>query len=227
MKDQLKIVRSVYKTEFESGNSSKVLDPASGNTIHTGPESMFNKHGKLPSDMDANVYKIYDQNLEEKAKWRKGTTLIAGDSLLFGIDEKRLRNTKVRIFPGSSIEDAYFHLYPLLRKCPTNILLLFGTNNAREDTSFQIREKLMKLKAYISSILPNCTIYLSTLITRLDDAKAQVTVQRVNDLLKKMDIPLINNDNITAEYLGKKQLHLNQRGVGKLALNFVKTLNKL
>ena len=61
--------------------------------------------------------KFYESRLEYTALWKKGTTLIVGDSMLYGIGETRLRTTKVRLFPVSTIEDMYFNiLYPLLRK---------------------------------------------------------------------------------------------------------------
>ena len=61
--------------------------------------------------------KIYESCLEYTALWKKGTTLIVGDSMLYVIDETTLRNTKVWLFPGSMIEDIYFNiLYPLLQK---------------------------------------------------------------------------------------------------------------
>ena len=147
--------------------------------------------------------------------------------MLYGIDDKRLHNTKVRISPDSTIEDIYFKLYPLLRKCPTIIFLLIGTNNAKKDNSVQIKDKLIKLKAFILSMIPSCNVFISTLINRYDDAKAQLTVTKVNELLMKMDIPLIENQNITCNQLGKKGLHLNQHGIGKLAINFIKTLRNL
>ena len=40
--------------------------------------------------------------------WRKGKTLIAGDSILYGTDEKKIcqnGSVKVRVFPGATIED--------------------------------------------------------------------------------------------------------------------------
>ena len=60
----------------------------------------------LPADHNiVNINQIYKSYLETNSIWKKGTTLIVGDSMLYGIDEKRLCNTKVRIFPGSTIED--------------------------------------------------------------------------------------------------------------------------
>ena len=51
-------------------------------------------------------------------KWKKGTTLIVGDSVLEGI-----RSVKVRIFPGATTHDMYDYLKPLLKENPDNIIL--------------------------------------------------------------------------------------------------------
>ena len=75
-------------------------------------------------------------NLKERVKnnyikpWPKGTTLITGDSILCGVQEKRLRNSKVRVFLGANVDDMYDYLTPLLKKKPTNIILHIGSNNA-------------------------------------------------------------------------------------------------
>ena len=120
----------------------------------------------------------------------------------------RLRNMKVRLFPGSTIEDMYLNIYPLLRKNPTNIFLVIGTNNAKTDNSVQVAEKLVKLREYILSIIPTCIVIISPLINRYDHAKAQLTVTKVNELLSKMNIPIIDNSNITRDHLGKKGHHV-------------------
>ena len=66
--------------------------------------------------------------------WRKGTTLITGDSILYGIDEKNIcqnYSVKVRVFPCSAIEDLKdYYIKPLLRKQPSKVILRVGTNNA-------------------------------------------------------------------------------------------------
>ena len=75
-----------------------------------------------------------------------GTTVIVGDNMLYGIDETRLRNTNVRLFPGSTIEDLYLNICPLLRKSPTNIFLVIGRNNAKTDNSVQSYRKISEVK---------------------------------------------------------------------------------
>ena len=64
---------------------------------------------------------------EKFQKWSRNTTLIVGDSMLSGIDEKRIskrdRKVKVKNFPGATIDDMYDYIKPLLKKCPGNIIL--------------------------------------------------------------------------------------------------------
>ena len=82
-------------------------------------------------------------------------------------------------------------------------------------------------KLFLKGSQYDCNYVNGTLAHRYDDAKAQLTVTKVNELLMKLEIPLIENQNITCNQLGKKGLHLNQHGIGKLAINFIKTLCNL
>ena len=173
------------------------------------------------------IKSIYQSAPNKNAQWRKGTTLIAGDSLLYGLDEKRLRNAKVRMFPGCTIEDLEFHIIPLLRRCPSNIIIHIGAKNAKNDTSAVIIQKLKKLKANILQMLPSCNIIFFELIIRCDDEKAQLTTTKTNKLLPTLDTPFIVNSNINDSNLGLKGLHMKPSGIGKLALNIAKFLKKL
>ena len=60
--------------------------------------------------------------VEDESKWRKNTTLIVGNSMISGIDQQLLsvkgRIIKVRSFPGSTINDKYDYIKPLLKKTP-------------------------------------------------------------------------------------------------------------
>ena len=59
-------------------------------------------------------------------QWKKGTTLIVGDSMLAGIVEKRIsgnKSVKVRLFPSATTHGMYDLLKPLLKKNPENIIL--------------------------------------------------------------------------------------------------------
>ena len=62
---------------------------------------------------------------------------------------------------------------------------------------------------------------MSSPIDRLDDGKAALT-KRLNSLLSESSIDIIDNSNIGHSFLGVHGLHLNEHGVGKLVLNFVR-----
>ena len=89
-----------------------------------------------------------------KHAWPAGACLIVGDSILTGIDEKRLsRNNqvvKVRDFRGAAIDNLKHHLVALLKKKPEHVILHIATNDAVSKTSRQILDDLLQLKQYIS-----------------------------------------------------------------------------
>ena len=100
-----------------------------------------------------------------KHAWPAGTCLIVRDSILTGIDQKRLsRNNqavKVRDFRGATVDDLKHHLVPLLKKKPEHITLDIGTNDAVSKTSRQILDELLHLKQYIINTLPTCRVIVS------------------------------------------------------------------
>ena len=54
----------------------------------------------------------------------------------------------------------------------------------------------------------------------------QLTIKRLNSLLLESSLEIIDNSNI-GHFLGIHGLHLNEHGIGKLALNFVKRIRSL
>ena len=134
---------------------------------------------------------------------------------------------KVRAFPGAKVEDLYDYLTPLLTKEPTTIILHAGSNNSTSKDAPAIVDKLLLLKQHIRTILPSCKVYLSSPTLRLDNPSAGFVLCQVSDMLKHLDIDIINNDNINASFVGRAGLHLNMRGAGKLASNFIKAMKCL
>ena len=94
------------------------------------------------------------------------------------------------------------------------------------DTSRTIVDNLLLLKANIAKQLPECKIIISKPTYRNDNGKANLTVQHVNKHLSALNLNCIENDNINAQHLGRKGLHLNDKGKGRLALNFLKQLRR-
>ena len=118
-------------------------------------------------------------------KWNTNTTLIVGDSMIVGVDDERIisrkgRVVKVRYFSGATIEDMYDYLKPILKKCPDNVILHVGTNNAAREPAKTVFDKLLSLKSFIEKTLPNCKISISNLINRTYNNEAAKTVNKVN-----------------------------------------------
>ena len=164
-------------------------------------------------------------------KWSKNTTLIVGDSMIAGVNETMIsrkgRVVKVRPFSGATIEDMYDYLKPILKKCPDNIILHVGTNNAAREPPRVVFDKLLSLKSFIEKTLPNCKISISNLIKRTDNNEAAKTVDKVNELLFTLQLDIVDNNNITKNELSRKGLHLNDIGYGKLAVNFIRKIKNL
>ena len=144
--------------------------------------------------------------------------------MLTGLDENKLRNCKVRIHPGARIKDMYYHLGSHLRKKPSKVILLIGTNDCVDDSWSQVVEKLIQLKIFIDVYSPGCHVIFATLITRYDNYNSQQVVHKVNGELIKMDVNILKNYNFERSHIGKRGLHLSSKGIGKLITNFVNFL---
>ena len=105
---------------------------------------------------------------EHLQKWGKYTTLIVRDSVLSGVEERRIskrhRNVKVKNFPGATMITCTIILLlkkPLLKKYPDNIILHVRTNNTVNDPSKLVLGKLLDLKKFIENTLPERKIAIS------------------------------------------------------------------
>ena len=144
--------------------------------------------------------------------------------MLFGTEErnnsKRDRKVKVKNFPGATIDDMYDYIKPLLKKYPDNITC--GTNNTVNYPSKMVLDKLLNLKKFVEGILPESNVVISNLLTRTDNGKASLTVIKTNECLNGLLMDVIDNGNINSNGLNKGGLHLNPRGLSKLAITFIR-----
>ena len=88
------------------------------------------------------------QIIDRSGAWRKGTCAIVGDSMLNGVDERRISKThplKVRFFLGARIKDMYHYLIPILEKKPEHLILQVGTNDTADSSHQQIVNDLLPL----------------------------------------------------------------------------------
>ena len=224
----------INKTDKSNNNAPASRNHSAPETTDTTVEQKINAPDNS-SGNNANfsnplmpVNNVYNVDAHH---WPKNTILIAGDSMIKGINEKRIstnfKSVKVRCFSGATIDGMYFNLIQLLRKEPATLVLHVGTNNSSNETSFQIYDKLLNLVHFIKENNPNCHVVLSSPIDRFDDGKASLTIKRLNSLLSESSLNIIDNSNIGHSFLGIHGLHLNGHSVGKLALNFVKRIRSI
>ena len=174
------------------------------------------------------------QNITEKRinnivhPWQANTTLITGSSILCGLNEQRLQKykIKVRAFPGATVDDMHDYLKPLLKKNPSNIILHIGSNDSIHKTANEILNEIQNLISFIKDILPDVKIYHSCPTLRTDNARANAVLNKLNLMMK--DKPnSIHNENIDESCLGRKGLHLNPKGSGRLAINYISLMRRL
>ena len=75
--------------------------------------------------------------------------LIMGDSTLNGLQQELMgKCDKVRAFPSAIIKDFYDYAIPLIRKKPSFLTLMAGTNDAINKRSKCILEEPLQLKMF-------------------------------------------------------------------------------
>ena len=88
-------------------------------------------------------------------------------------------------------------------------------------------DKLLNLKKFIEHILPKSNVVISNLSARTDNGKGYLAVIKTNEQLHGLQMNVINNGNIISNELNKGGLPLNLRGLGKLAINFIRRTKNL
>ena len=176
-----------------------------------------NNHGVIEKNHSNDLKEMIGDNTPKTDKshiWKPNTTLITGDSILLGIDESRIsginesrisskRNIKVRAFKGATVQAMYDYIKPLLKKCPSNIILHIGANDTIDKTSRQILDEIILLKQFIQTSLPAVNVVISTLTQRLDNPKASLTVNHLNKHLYEPKLDLIDDSNINGNCISR------------------------
>ena len=152
--------------------SNKLLTAASASNTKTNNTNSVNAKNSenntssklMPSSIDEerNESEKCDiaakQGVKEKIpvlnseQWKKGTRLIARDSMLAGLREAKLsRNKRIKVgyFPGGKAEDLRYHLIRYLKKEPDNIIIHIGTNNSLNKMEDFIYKELVNVRETI------------------------------------------------------------------------------
>ena len=222
---QLSAARATKHFEFEHRYHSPDI-----------PHSNLVNHHIQPSNKEPHAYMNNftcdkkDENVIEGAEsqihWKRGTCLIMGDSTLNGLQQELMGpRFIVRVFPGAVIKDFYDYTIPLLRKKPSYIILMIGTNDSLYKTSETLLVELLQLKNFIQQ-KQDCEVIISCPTYRFDEPKAMLTLRNLRDKLLNLNIQVISNANITDIHIGRRGLHLNEKGSGRLAVNYLSYIRR-
>ena len=155
---------------------------------------------------------------------------IAGDSIVSSRQPGLLsqkRKVKVKSFSGANVRDMHDNIKPNLRHKPEYIILHVGTNDALNLPPNEILDKILELEKKIEEIGKDCKVIISTPTYRFDNRKAGNTVNELTNMLINLNVPIVNNKNISRKHLGYKGLHLNSYGSSRLAMNLISVIKKL
>ena len=83
------------------------------------------------------------------------------------------------------------------------MILHVETNNAVNEPSKMVLDKLLKLKKFIEHTLPESNIVMSNLITRTNNGKASLTTIKTNEHLHGLQMDVIDSGNVTSDELNK------------------------
>lgn len=173
------------------------------------------------------------EQVEEHKKAKRENVYICGDSLVNGIDGDGVSSkdfcTIVKSFGGATSADMIDYVKPTARKKPDKIIVHVGTNDITKKIN-NTKENWNSIVKTIQKESPDTKNYFSELCVRYDISGGFSKINHKNEELKKFcndcNIGLLENRNIDNSCLARKQLHLNPKGLKRLALNFKSFLGK-
>ena len=85
----------------------------------------------------------------------------------------------------------------------------------------ELFDNMLSLKSFIEKTLPQWKVCVSNVVKRPNKRKVTLTVNKVNEHLSALQLNIVDNSNIIVTGLNRGGLHLNETGMGKLAVNFI------
>ena len=128
--------------------------------------------------------------------WPKGICLLAEDSMVEGIGERRMSSkwvVEVRKFVGATINDIYHNLKALLEKTPDHVILNVGTKDVVNYEGTEIADKLFQSESFIQQKHPTTNVTLLKPIMRVNTKQHENAVRDVNNKLSEIDINIIRS----------------------------------
>ena len=127
---------------------------------------------------------------------------------------------------GADTSNMHDFLKPLIKKKPSRIIVHCGTNDLAIN---QVENIPMNIRDFANTITSNgidCTVSALTLKDDSLAPKASQVNSQLRSLLGK-DIDFIEHNNVEKGHLNSSRLHLNGRGTGRPAFNFIQYIKNL
>ena len=107
------------------------------------------------------------------------------------------------------------------------MILHVGTNDVAYYEGTEIVDKLLELKSFIVEQLPTAHIVISHPITTTDSKHLAMKIGDIQSHLRKLQIDMIEDGNMTSNQLNSRGLHLNGNCVLQLAKKLIGGIRKL
>ena len=156
------------KENIHQKKDSKQIDKNENNINKQLTEIRHNKHKIYlqSKNLERNRNQTNNEERQDVHQWPRGTVAIIGDSMVSGLKQELLSNkkhqVKVRCCRGTTVEDMFDYVKPILKRKPDYVVLHVGTNNAEDMTSRNILGKLLQLKTAVLDSYKNCSYFIST-----------------------------------------------------------------
>ena len=141
----------------------------------------------------------------------KRKVIVAGDSLLNGINERALSkdfNVKVNNIPVGTSKTVLDKIEELVKCKPSSLIVHAGTNDLTKEKN--VLNNVKKIVKEVKRISPNTKIAFSSITIRKDkkgiDKNVIKTNARLENYCSQENLDYIENTNIKEEHLGVKKL---------------------
>lgn len=151
---------------------------------------------------------------------------VCGDSMLNSLESNGLSskrcNTQIRSFSGATSADLIDLIKPVIKKNPDHIIIHIGKNDLTK-SNIDTTKNIEKIIDNIQENNVDTKISLSKICLREDRKnvnKKRIELNKeIEKIVKNRGLTKICNENIDSSCLAKKKLHLNRKGIARLAKN--------
>ena len=151
----------------------------------------------------------------------KEKVILVGSSIVSGVSGKFLSTEKfttvVRDIPGATSDDMVHYTIPFAEKNRKKLIVHAGTNDIYSNIDpIGNYEKIYKyVKAYARKTKICCRGDRKGVVNEV-----KALSKKIEEFCESKNLPLIRHSDVNLNCLAKKELHLHEKGISALAINF-------